>query len=61
MYTIPNCRGKGIATALLDHCIEYAKSSNVGRIILNASADGKPVYEKRGFKLRKSAMELVLK
>lgn len=60
VYTIPNYRGKGIATALLDNCIEFAKSNNVGRIILNASADGKPVYEKRGFILKNAAMELVL-
>ncbi|WP_176444774.1 GNAT family N-acetyltransferase [Paenibacillus herberti] len=60
VYTIPNYRGKGIATALMDNCIEFAKSNNVGRIILNASADGKSVYEKRGFILRNSAMELVL-
>ncbi|SDS14535.1 Ribosomal protein S18 acetylase RimI [Paenibacillaceae bacterium GAS479] len=60
VYTIPNYRGMGIATALMDNCIEFAKSNNVGRIILNASTDGKSVYEKRGFILRKSAMELVL-
>ncbi|WP_433944724.1 GNAT family N-acetyltransferase [Paenibacillus sp. SN-8-1] len=60
VYTTPDFRGKGIATALLDKSIEYAKSNNAGRIILTASADGKPVYEKRGFKLKSSAMELVL-
>lgn len=60
VYTIPNYRGKGIATALLDNCIEFAKSTHVGRIILTASAAGKAVYEKRGFKHKNSAMELVL-
>lgn len=60
VYTIPNYRGKGIATALLDNCIEFARSNNVGRIFLNASADGKPIYEKRGFILKNAAMELVL-
>ncbi|KRE29649.1 GNAT family N-acetyltransferase [Paenibacillus sp. Soil522] len=60
MYTLPNWRGKGIAKALLDACIEFAKSNNVGRIALDASSDGKLVYEKRGFILKNSAMELVL-
>lgn len=60
VYTTPHNRGKGVATALLDHCIEFATSNNVGRMILNASVEGRPVYEKRGFKLRSSAMELVL-
>lgn len=60
VYTVPDYRRKGIATALLDYGIEFAKSRNVGRMILNASPDGRAVYEKRGFKLRNSAMELVL-
>ncbi|MNZ83568.1 Acetyltransferase (GNAT) family protein [compost metagenome] len=60
VYTVPNYRGKGIATALIDSCIEFAKSNNVGRMILSASVDGRPVYEKRGFILKHSAMELVL-
>ncbi|MCR2805462.1 GNAT family N-acetyltransferase [Paenibacillus soyae] len=60
VYTIPTYRGNGIATALLDSCIEFAKNNHVGRIILTASADGLPVYEKRGFKRKSSAMELVL-
>lgn len=49
MYTVPEYRGQGIATKLLEHLIEEARSRGCIRITLNASKDGRPIYEECGF------------
>ena len=49
MYTVPEWRGKGIATALLTEIINFAKTTGARRLRLHATPDGKPVYEKALF------------
>jgi len=58
MYTIPEWRGKGVATALLRAIIEFVKGTEVKRIWLRATEEGRPVYEKAGFSPATSYMEL---
>jgi GNAT superfamily N-acetyltransferase len=60
MYTMPEWRGKGLAKALLEQLICFAKTSNVRRIWLHATEVGRPLYEKFGFKPKSSEMELIL-
>jgi GNAT superfamily N-acetyltransferase len=48
-YTIPEARGKGIATRLLNELIEEAKSMGLRYVHLHASKDGEPIYRKAGF------------
>lgn len=49
VFTLPNYRGRGYATELLNKIIVDAKERNVGRLLLSASDMGRPVYEKIGF------------
>ena len=49
MYTVPEWRGRGIASRLLRELIRAARDMNARRIWLHASVDGKPIYEKAGF------------
>ena len=49
MYTVPQWRGKGLATMLLQELTYYVKKTDARRIWLYATADGKPIYEKAGF------------
>jgi GNAT superfamily N-acetyltransferase len=42
-------RGQGIGTALLEHAIRYLDSRNIPCIKLDATPQGKPLYEKLGF------------
>lgn len=50
MYTAPEYRGKGIATAMLGKLMEEAKKRGVSRIWLGASTLGRPVYLRFGFR-----------
>ena len=45
----PQYRGRGIGTALLECAIQYLGSRNVLSIKLDATAQGKLLYEKLGF------------
>ncbi|WP_195983749.1 GNAT family N-acetyltransferase [Clostridium sp. D33t1_170424_F3] len=49
MYTHPSFRRKGIAWNTLHLLVEEAKTRNAGLISLEATAMGKPLYEKYGF------------
>jgi GNAT superfamily N-acetyltransferase len=49
MYTLPEWRGKGIATALLEEIIHFAKEMDARRLWLRATPAGRSVYEKAGF------------
>lgn len=50
VYTYPEYRRKGIATKILNKIIEEAVQLGVSHIDLQATSDGKCVYEKLGFK-----------
>jgi GNAT superfamily N-acetyltransferase len=64
MYTLPEWRGRGIASRLLSALIQFARESGAWRIWLSATDEGKPVYEKHGFVTRgqgkQTEMELLL-
>lgn len=52
LYLKKEARGKGIATLLLDKCIDYAKEQGYKAIYLETKRELKiavPLYEKRGF------------
>ena len=49
MYTSPEYRNRGIAGKLLELLVKDAVSRGCGRITLNTSKAGRPVYEKYGF------------
>ncbi len=49
VYTAPDYRGRGIATALLDRAVAEAKRRGVEQLWLGASRMGRPVYLKYGF------------
>lgn len=49
MYTVPDFRGKGIATLLLKKIISFAKSDAMSRIWLHATPVAMGIYEGFGF------------
>lgn len=62
VYTYPEFRRKGLAAKILSMLIDEAGKQNVSIIDLNATADGKPVYEKLGFQaIPYTGMRLKLK
>ena len=50
VYTLPEYRGKGLCTKLMQHLIEYGKQRGLGCIDLSATENGYPIYTKLGFK-----------
>ena len=61
MYTLPEYRKQGIGTNLLQCIMDEAQKRGVVKITLNASAMGKPLYEKYGFTDLKNEMVFYLK
>lgn len=59
VYTIPDERGKGLATELTKATISWLKSKGVMTIRLLAYEQGKPIYQKIGFTCT-DEMELTL-
>ncbi|MCL2574508.1 MAG: GNAT family N-acetyltransferase [Defluviitaleaceae bacterium] len=49
MYTLPEYRGKGIATAIMHILMDEASLMGYDVIRLHASKLGRPVYQKLGF------------
>lgn len=58
MYTVPGWRGKGVGTALVKAIIDHLKGTQVRRIWLHATEQGRPIYEKAGFVASETDMEL---
>lgn len=54
VYTAPEYRHRGIASALVQMAITDGKAKNLSYIELSATEDGKPLYEKIGFKKAES-------
>jgi GNAT superfamily N-acetyltransferase len=42
-------RGRGIGTTLLTHALDYLNARKIGTVRLDATAAGRPIYEKLGF------------
>lgn len=61
MYTLPQWRGRGIARRLIQEIIAYARSINVQQFGLDATEQGRPLYEKMGFVSLTDAMGLDLR
>lgn len=49
VFTYPQYRSRGLATAMVRRLIQAAEERGVARIDLSASEAGRPVYEKLGF------------
>jgi GNAT superfamily N-acetyltransferase len=60
IYTLPQWRGKGVGKQVFDHILQEAIRRGYKRISLHASDDGRPVYEKFGFRATNDEMELRL-
>jgi len=58
MYTLPDYRRRGIATRILTHIIDEAKSRSCERILLHSTDIGRKLYEKFGFDDSSTAMAL---
>jgi GNAT superfamily N-acetyltransferase len=50
MYTEPDFRGQGVASAIIDEASAWARKSKFPLIRLHAAEMGRGVYAKRGFK-----------
>jgi len=48
----PECRRLGIATKLMHAALEYLNKAGVATVKLDATSDGRLVYEKLGFKVQ---------
>jgi GNAT superfamily N-acetyltransferase len=53
----PEWRGRAFARALFEELTRFARELGVGRLLLHATADGRPFYESVGFKPNPTSME----
>ena len=49
MFSYPQYRKKGVASKLFDLSVQEAKAKGITKILLDATAMGRPIYEKYGF------------
>ena len=61
MYTEKAHRHKKCAQKIVDKAIQYCQQNDIGRIVLNASEAGKPIYEKKGFVSSPETMRFFIK
>jgi GNAT superfamily N-acetyltransferase len=61
MYTLPEWRGRGIATALLEKLVAFARESNYYRIRLHTYPKALRLYTRAGFVLAGDEMKLDLR
>ncbi len=59
MFTEPKARGRGVASALVERMISWARAERYPRVVLHASRMGRGVYERLGFE-RSNEMRLEL-
>jgi ribosomal protein S18 acetylase RimI-like enzyme len=61
IYTLPDYRGLGAATLVLDKLISHARKLKVRKLELHATVIGEPIYRKAGFKEHPSkVLEMLL-
>lgn len=58
VYVTDGWRGRGLANALIGACIETARRANVHRILVDDTPRGRQIYERAGFTVVNSIMEL---
>ena len=49
VYTDPAWRGRGVARLLMETIVAWARAAGVVRLVLAASPQGRPLYERMGF------------
>jgi GNAT superfamily N-acetyltransferase len=49
VYTEPEWRRRGVAALLMRHVLDYTREHRIGRVLLHASDDGRPLYASLGF------------
>ena len=49
VYTEQAWRRRGVAELLMRHVLEWSRARGLVRVVLHASASGRPLYEKLGF------------
>ncbi len=49
VYTEPGCRRRGLARRLMETALDWCRRNGVRAVILHASDEGRPLYEKMGF------------
>jgi GNAT superfamily N-acetyltransferase len=50
VYTNPDSRRQGLARRLMDGALEWCRANRIRAVILHSSNDGRPLYEKLGFR-----------
>lgn len=61
VVTVPDHRGHGYGTRLVEHVVAWARSIGADRVDLSATADGQQIYERAGFVLTSAPrMKLIL-
>lgn len=58
VYVAEAWRGRGVANALIGACIDAARRANVRRILVDDTPRGREIYERAGFTVVNSVMEL---
>ncbi len=58
MYTLPEWRGQGVATALVQSILHYVQQTSARRIWLHTTEAGRHVYEQCGFVFSEGDMEI---
>jgi GNAT superfamily N-acetyltransferase len=56
VYTQPSHRKQGLAKRLMDAMHEYCRTEGIERVVLNASAFGKPLYDQMGYVVAEEPM-----
>ena len=60
IYTRPAYRRQGIGMEILDRLVQAAREAGAGLVTLEATAAGRPLYEKYGFRYLEGDMGLKL-
>lgn len=58
VFTLPKYRRQGLAEQMVRNCLQSAKEWGAGRVRLEATEEGMPLYEKLGFWLMKDEMQI---
>jgi len=60
MYTVPQHRGRGVATALLRLLLDHARRERCGGAVLHAMPNARSIYARAGFVPADTEMRLDL-
>ncbi|MGQ0561410.1 MAG: GNAT family N-acetyltransferase [Gemmatimonadota bacterium] len=59
VYVTESWRGRGVGNDLIDACLESARRAGVHRVLVDDSPTGRRLYERAGFTVVNTIMELV--